>query len=307
MIPLILRLERITLLILSISESNFLKLFLFHTSFFGESPIEFIIPADSSFLRILLFTMMLSSCGGGNGSASPPSEDSFVTQPKSIKGLIVDGYIRNAEVWIETTNDFSSIGETKTTSNGQGVFSLSTSLTDYRVQTFGGIDLDTNNSLEGLILINHKIDELVSSNPSQNFIISPLTTADFFLSESLNKLTNPISTTINDILGLDQNLDVNITDHVASLNNGFMFAKAYERANQLTSIALSLTRLVNNLTTLNINSSEIFQIILDRMVAFYQSSQNEINIESSAFLEILIDDVNPVSYTHLTLPTKRIV
>ena len=247
---------------------------------------------DSSFLRILLFTMMLSSCGGGNGSASPPSEDSFVTQPKSIKGLIVDGYIRNAEVWIETTNDFSSIGETKTTSNGQGVFSLSTSLTDYRVQTFGGIDLDTNNSLEGLILINHKIDELVSSNPSQNFIISPLTTADFFLSESLNKLTNPISTTINDILGLDQNLDVNITNHVASLNNGFMFAKAYERANQLTSIALSLTRLVNNLTTLNINSSEIFQIILDRMVAFYQSSQNEINIESSAFLEILIDDVN---------------
>lgn len=247
---------------------------------------------DSSFLRILLFTMMLSSCGGGNGSASPPSEDSFVTQPKSIKGLIVDGYIRNAEVWIETTNDFSSIGETKTTSNGQGVFSLSTSLTDYRVQTFGGIDLDTNNSLEGLILINHKIDELASSNPSQNFIISPLTTADFFLSESLNKLTNPISTTINDILGLDQNLDVNITDHVASLNNGFMFAKAYERANQLTSIALSLTRLVNNLTTLNINSSEIFQIILDRMVAFYQSSQNEINIESSAFLEILIDDVN---------------
>ena len=112
---------------------------------------------DSSFLRILLFTMMLSSCGGGNGSASPPSGDSFVTQPKPNNGLIVDGYIRNAEVWIETTNDFSSIGETKTTSNGQGVFSLSTNLTDYIVQTFGGIDLDTNNNLEGLVLINHKI------------------------------------------------------------------------------------------------------------------------------------------------------
>ena len=132
--------------------------------------------------------------------------------------------------------------------------------------------------LEGLILINHKIDELASSNPSQNFIISPLTTADFFLSESLNKLTNPISTTINDLLGLDQNFNINIIDHVGSLKDGFMFAEAYERANQLTSIALSLTRLVNNLTTYDINSSQIFQIILDRMVAIYQSSQNEINI-----------------------------
>ena len=70
-----------------------------------------------------------------------------------------------------------------------------------------------------------------------------------------------------------------------------MFAEAYERANQLTSITLSLTRLVNNLSTSNINSSEIFQLILDRMVAIYQSSQNEINLESAVFLDSLVDDV----------------
>ena len=144
---------------------------------------------DSSFLKILLFTLVLSSCGGGNSSATSSNEGSFVSQPKSINGLVVDGYIRNADVWIETTNDYSNIGETKTSSNIQGRFSLTTSLTDYRVQSSGGIDLDTNNSLEGLILINHKIDELASSNIAQNFIISPLTTADFFLSESLNKLS----------------------------------------------------------------------------------------------------------------------
>ncbi len=247
---------------------------------------------DSSFLKILLFTLVLSSCGGGNSSATPPSEGSFVSQPKSINGLVVDGYIRNADIWIETTNDFSNIGETKTSSNLQGRFSLTTSLTDYRVQSSGGIDLDTNNSLEGLILINYKIDELASSNTAQNFIISPLTTADFFLSESLNKLSNPITTTINDLLGLDQNLNVNTVDHVASLNDGFMYAEVYERANQLTSLSLSFTRLVNNLSTSEINSSEIFQVILDRMVAIYQSSQNEVNIESSAFIDALVDDVN---------------
>ena len=247
---------------------------------------------DSSFLKILLFTLVLSSCGGGNSSTTPPSEDSFVSQQKSINGLVVDGYIRNADIWIETTNDFSNIGETKTSSNLQGRFSLTTSLSDYRVQSSGGIDLDTNNSLEGLILINHKIDELASSNTAQNFIISPLTTADFFLSESLNKLSNPITTTINDLLGLDQNLNVNTVDHVASLNDGFMYAEAYERANQLTSLSLSFTRLVNNLITSNINSSEIFQVILDRMVAIYQSSQNEVSIESPAFIDALVDDVN---------------
>ena len=247
---------------------------------------------DSSFLKILLLTLILSSCGGGNSSATSPSEGSFVSQPKSINGLVVDGYIRNADVWIETTNDFSNIGETKTSSNIQGRFSLTTSLTDYRVQSSGGIDLDTNNSLEGLILINHKIDELASFNTAQNFIISPLTTADFFLSESLNKLSNPITTTINDLLGLDQNLNVNTVDHVASLNDGFMYAEVYERANQLTSLSLSFTRLVNNLSTSEINSSEIFQVILDRMVAIYQSSQNEVNIESSAFIDALVDDVN---------------
>jgi archaellin len=247
---------------------------------------------DSSFLKILLFTLVLSSCGGGNSSATPPSEGSFVTQPKSINGLVVDGYIRNADVWIETTNDFSNVGETKTSSSSQGRFSLTTSLAEYRVQSSGGIDLDTNNSLEGLILVNHKIDELAPSNTAQNFIISPLTTADFFLSESLNKLTNPISTTINDLLGLDQNLNVNTIDHVASLNDGFMYAEAYERANQLTSLSLSFTRLVNNLSTSDINSSEIFGVILDRMAAIYQSSQNEVSIESSAFIDALVDDVN---------------
>ena len=215
---------------------------------------------DSSFLKILLITLVLYSCGGGN-SSNPPDTDPFIAQPKSINGLVLDGYIRNAEVWIETTDDFSSIGEIKTESNGQGAFSLTISLNDFRIQTSGGIDLDTNNSLEGLILINHKIDELASFNTAQNFLISPLTTADFFLSESLNKLSNPITTTINDLLGLDQNLNVNTVDHVASLNNGFMYAEAYERANQLTSLSLSFTRLVNNLSTSNINSSEIFQVI----------------------------------------------
>ena len=65
---------------------------------------------DSSFLKILLFTLVLSSCGGGNSSATSSNEGSFVSQPKSINGQVVDGYIRNAEVWIETTNDYSNIG-----------------------------------------------------------------------------------------------------------------------------------------------------------------------------------------------------
>ena len=136
---------------------------------------------DSNSIKASLLTLFLLSCGGSSSSTAD-FNDSFIAPPKSILGLVVDGYIRNADVWVETTNDFSNIGESKTSSNGQGSFSLTTNQTNFRVQTSGGIDLDTNNSLQGLILINHKIDELITSNSSQNFIISPLTTADFFLS-----------------------------------------------------------------------------------------------------------------------------
>ena len=44
---------------------------------------------DSSFLKILLFTLVLSSCGGGNSSATSSNEGSFVSQPKSINGQAV--------------------------------------------------------------------------------------------------------------------------------------------------------------------------------------------------------------------------
>ena len=246
---------------------------------------------DTNFLRIFLLTSFLLSCGGGNSSSSLPSEVSFVVPQNSFDGIVIDGYIRNAEVWIETTNDFSSLGETRSFSNNQGKFSLSTGEANFRVHSLGGIDLDTNNSLQGLTLINHKIDDLITSNNLVSYILSPLTTADFFLSESLSRLNNPIPTNINNLLGLDPNLNINTTDHVQKLNNGYKFAEAYEKANQLTSLTLSLANLVSNFNATEIDTNSIFQIILDEMVAEYQSSQSEINLESGTLLDQIIDEV----------------
>ena len=125
--------------------------------------------------------ILLLSCGGG-GTSSPSDEENFTFQ-KFLNGLVVDGYIKNAEVWIETTNDFSSFGETKTISNQLGSFNLSTQETNFRIQTSGGIDLDTNNSLDNLVLVNHKINDIVS-NSEQPFIVSPLTTCLLYTSPS---------------------------------------------------------------------------------------------------------------------------
>ena len=57
---------------------------------------------DSIFstVKYFYFTLLLSSCGGSNDSSSTSNEDSFINQPKSISGLVVDGQIRNATVWI---------------------------------------------------------------------------------------------------------------------------------------------------------------------------------------------------------------
>ena len=110
----------------------------------------------------LLVLFLLISCGGGGDNSSQNSSDNFSSSSstKTIDGLVVDGYIRNAEVWLETTDDFSNLEEIATSSDVQGKFSFNTSLTDYRIQSLGGIDLDTNNSLDGLFLINDQIDNL---------------------------------------------------------------------------------------------------------------------------------------------------
>ena len=246
---------------------------------------------DSSFLKLFFITILLFSCGGGNNSASQPNETYSVVLQNSFSGYVLDGYIRNAEVWVETTNDFSSQGEFSSISNNLGKFTLSTSESIFRVQSFGGIDLDTNNTLEGLTLINHRIDDLITSSNLVNYILSPLTTADFFLSESLSKLNNPVSTSINNLLGLDPNLNINTTDHVQKLSDGYIFAEAYEKANQLTSLTLSLAKLVSNFNSTDIDTNSIFSIILDKMITEFQSSQSEVNLESGTLLDQIVDEV----------------
>ncbi len=250
--------------------------------------------------------LFLISCGGG-GVPSSSSPESFTIPPKVINGLLVDGYIRNAEIWLETSDDFSSLNELKTSSDNQGRFSFSTNQSNFRIQSSGGVDLDTGSSLEGLILINHRIDEIESTTSSinktwDNYIVSPLTTADFFLAESLLELSNPISPSVNQLLGLDISLNLNITDHVENLDNGFKFAETYEKANQLTVLALSVSKFVNNLNASNNNTNEAFKVILDELVSNYQISETEINLESAIFIEGLIERI--IAKFSLTLSTE---
>ena len=261
---------------------------------------------DSKKFIAFLTLLFLLSCGGG-GAPSSSNPESFTIPQKVINGLLVDGYIRNAEIWLETSDDFSSLNELKTSSDNQGRFSLSTNLSNFRIQSSGGVDLDTGSSLEGLILINHRIDEIESTTSSinktwDNYIVSPLTTADFFLAESLLELSNPISPSVNQLLGLDISLDLNITDHVENLGNGFKFAETYEKANQLTVLALSVSKFVNNLNASNNNTNEVFKVILDELVSNYQKSETEINLESAIFLEGLIERI--LAKFSLTLSTE---
>ena len=59
----------------------------------------------------LLVLFLLISCGGGGDNFSQNSSDNFSSSSstKTIDGLVVDGYIRNAEVWLETTDYFSNL------------------------------------------------------------------------------------------------------------------------------------------------------------------------------------------------------
>ena len=95
---------------------------------------------DSKKFIAFLTLLFLTSCGGG-GAPSSSNTESFTIPPKVINGLLVDGYIRNAEIWLETSDDFSSLNELKTSSDNQGRFSLSTNLSNFRIQSSGGVDI----------------------------------------------------------------------------------------------------------------------------------------------------------------------
>ena len=171
------------------------------------------------------FTITCSGAGGSQAASVT------VEGYRNTDGVSVDGYIRQAEIFIDTNDSYTAdSGEDTTTSDNDGKFTIKYS--DGNLISLGGTDLDSGNALDNLLIV-HKL-----TGHSDFKAVTPVTSVAAFM-------TDP--SLVNAALGIDASLDIAIVDPVAGKGDGGINDYFYEKGNQLTVLAYALQNITNNL------------------------------------------------------------
>ena len=216
------------------------------------------------------FAISCAGSNGGNASASLMVEGYRETQ-----GVIVDGYIRQADIFIDTNNSFTpDTGEYSTSSDNDGKFNIR--YADGNLISLGGYDLDTGNALDNLLII-HK------TNGHSDFkALTPVTSIAAFMADS---------SLVNAALGIDLSLDIAVIDPVAGKGDSGINDFLYEKGNQLTVLAYALQNITNNLNSTTDTTQDYFKAIAEEVEAEYGSTSLKVDIETQAFITKTLDRV----------------
>ncbi|MGZ8357465.1 MAG: hypothetical protein ACXWVF_12685, partial [Telluria sp.] len=125
----------------------------------------------------------LSGCGGGGSSPAPvtpppaPPVTPAPPQTTSLNGVVVDGYISGATIFIDTNNNYIiDAGESSATTDASGRYALTftgsaADLNGKRLRMTGGTDTSTQQPFT------HAMSALVSDVATKPFVpVSPLST-----------------------------------------------------------------------------------------------------------------------------------
>ena len=206
------------------------------------------------------------TCGTASGSAN-------VTGFRNSQGIVADGYLSDATVFIDSNDNYQVDGsETSATSDSLGAFTMRHSNGSF--VSLGGTDVDTQTLLTDLVLV------APNSGYIEGPVVSPVTTLAAFME-------NPDD--IYTALGLDSSLDIFTTDPVANKNLGNNYAILYEKGNQLTVLALALTNLTNNLTSGTDNTTDYFEGIASEIETAFAVSNLKVDIESRDFISSVME------------------
>ena len=210
------------------------------------------------------------SCTGEGGSGSASTS---VTGIANISGVVVDGYIRDASVFLDANADFIfDSEEISTSSDSSGSFILPNY--DNNVVAINGVDVDSNNALTNFSLIQ-------GANTSIEFrAITPLTSTAFHLADP---------TSINTKLGLDASIDINSTDPVANINQGNSYKFLYEKGNQITLLIYSMQSAINDINGSQNTSELYFSTLASLITSQYDASSQAVNLESKTFIDAYVD------------------
>ena len=129
-------------------------------------------------LLVIIFLIFLGCGGGDNKSSKDDSQTSKqpsnqTSEKKTIRGVAVDGYIKNAKVCIDVNlNNECDENEPSTNTDSEGKFSLNVDDSGEKtILIVGGINLSTNKQFEGVL---KEIVDLNDKNIDVN--VTPLTT-----------------------------------------------------------------------------------------------------------------------------------
>ena len=210
------------------------------------------------------------TCGGANSSTS-------VTGFRNANGVVVDGYLSDATVFIDSNSNFQIDGsEASTTSSSAGAFSLRHA--NGRLVSLGGTDVATQTLLTDLVL----------TAPNSGYLAAPVITP---LTSIISFMENPDN--IYAVMGLDSSIDILTTDPVASLAMGPAYETLYEKGNQLTVLTLVVNNLVKNLSAEVMGYAEFFEGLAEILEEeFTASPLTKVDIESRAFITTIINAIN---------------
>ena len=212
---------------------------------------------------------------------------------RTISGTVLDGYIRGANIFVDTNNDQLLDGnEFSTDSNNDGVFNGLRQSTG-SVTSKGGFDVDTGIHLENLLMLTSY------SGEADNIIISPITTAAHFL-------TNPSD--INNIFGIDNNIDIYTHDPILNISDEES-AALYLLGNRLTILALALENIHYGIkdadtfdSIIHENTDEYFKLITEAAASEYYEDFTTVNIDAPEFVNKLLDELKDLK--SVSIPTS---
>ena len=185
------------------------------------------------------FSLSCSATGANSGSAS-----TSVNGLRYFNGKVFDGYIRGAEVFVDTNDNLTlDANEASVSTDNAGGFTKLL-FGNGTLVAKGGFDLDTGAELSDLTLV-HKLEGYAASK-----LVSPFTTLIAYMDDASD---------LNAALGIDPSIDLLTTDPIPNLGQG-IYDQMYEKGNQLTVLAFTLQ---NHSDAVDGTSELYFQVIAD--------------------------------------------
>ena len=212
------------------------------------------------------------TCSGEGGSRSATVT---VEGYRLTDGVVVDGYISGADVFIdENANYVVDSNESSTTSDNEGKFTIK--YADGSLISLGGTDLDSQTLLDNL-LITHKL-----TGHSEFKAVTPVTSVAAFMQDA---------SSVNPAFGIDADIDVFTFDPVANKGDGGINDYLYEKGNQLTVLAFALQNIVNDLNATTETTQDYFKAIAEEVDAEFANTAVKVDIETETFITNVFNNI----------------